>query len=126
MKATIICEHCGRIYYRVEPELVKIIACDCGQHIPTRLKGENKETPMTFDHGPAGPASPQVKTEKKTEPATRKSGATGLAFSFYQEHAGDIKKGSLTRAQAIERVIELGVNKGTASVQWSKFIRSNK
>jgi|LGVF01.1.fsa_nt_gb DNA-directed RNA polymerase subunit RPC12/RpoP len=124
-EATVICQKCDEVIYTtLKKETIK---CPCGEKIQVREPGDENII-RAYNANSVGEAVAEAikkVTPVKAAPKKRKAGATTIAREYYERCYKDFKKGKLDRKEIVNHVInELGVNKGTAGVQWSKFIKS--
>lgn len=130
LKATLICENCGAIHKKVLPMTEKWYACECGQQMRGREKGDKKfqdeiEIAQQEAHKEVAVLETALERVKPVTTSAPKSGATKIAYGHYESNLSLLKAGKITRKELIAAVIALGIHKGTAAVQWSKFARAN-
>lgn len=120
---------------------VETVPCrGCGEILQVRLPGDKKliarwndksgkriyldqGSPAMQKTSEVGEAVAAALKNHPCEKPARKAGATKVARDYYTTIEKKLRAGTISRKDAILGAIALGVNKGTASVQLSKFMK---
>ncbi len=131
---TICCPSCDEVVSGFLNE--NFLYCECGQELKCYTE-EDKEILLAWTQD-SREEEPEVRVKSKKKSKKRKQettskvavkkskGSCAAARDYFKTVTKKFKKGKISRGQIIDHCInELGVNKGTAGTQWSKYKKEN-